>query len=203
MKTVVGLFTDTYDADQAVNALRDAGFSNADFSILAQDTVLDQDSINETYTDRTGDVGPGEGAGVGAAGGAVVGGLTGLLMGVGALAIPGIGPAIAVGSLATALTSAAAGATVGAVTGAVTGGVVAALVDLGIPEEDAHFYAEGVKRGGVLVTVNADDTRAATAEAIMRNSDAVEVDAHRENWRSQGWDSRFDDSAYSSSTYRF
>ncbi|GAB4458077.1 MAG: hypothetical protein Fur0044_51310 [Anaerolineae bacterium] len=129
MKTVVGLFRDTYDADRAVNALRDAGFTNADFSILAQETVLDRDNISETYTDRTGDVGPAEGAGVGAAGGAVVGGLTGLLMGIGALAIPGIGPAIAVGSLATALTSAAAGATVGAVTGAVTGGVVAALVD--------------------------------------------------------------------------
>jgi hypothetical protein len=86
------------------------------------------------------------------------------------------------------------------VTGAVTGGVVAALVDMGIPEEDANFYAEGVKRGGVLVTVQTADTQATTVESIMNRFNAVEVDRHRQTWRSSGW-SRFDDNDYPSTTY--
>jgi hypothetical protein len=190
MRTIVGLFRNASDADLAVQALRDAGFTNANISVLARDEVLSD------YED----VGPGEGAAVGAAGGAVVGGITGLLMGLGALAIPGIGPAIAAGTIATALGSAAAGTAVGAVTGAVTGGLVAALVDMGVPEEDANFYAEGVKRGGVLVTVQTDDTQARAVESIMNRFNALEVDRHRETWRSGGWN-RFDDADYPSTTY--
>lgn len=199
MRTIVGLFRNASDADLAVNALRDAGFTNTDISVLARDQAVSGYYDTGTYHSSE-DVGAAEGAGVGAAGGAVVGGITGLLMGLGALAIPGIGPAIAAGTLATALGSAAAGTAVGAVTGAVTGGIVAALVDMGVPEEDANFYAEGVKRGGVLVTVQADNTQASTVETIMNRFNAVEVDRHRETWRSGGW-SRFDDTDYPSTTY--
>ncbi|MBE7551399.1 MAG: hypothetical protein HS126_10040 [Anaerolineales bacterium] len=197
MRTIVGLFRNASDADLAVDALHNAGFTNADLSVLARDEVI---SDYGTGYHSTEDVDAAEGAGVGAAGGAVVGGITGLLMGLGALAIPGIGPAIAAGTLATALGSAAAGTAVGAVAGAVTGGVVAALVDMGVPEEDAHFYAEGVKRGGVLVTVQTTDSQASTVESIMNRFNAVEVDRHRETWRSSGW-SRFDDTDYPSTTY--
>jgi hypothetical protein len=113
-------------------------------------------------------------------------------MGIGAIAIPGIGPVLAAGALGTALASALAGAGVGAAAGAVTGGIVGALMDVGIPEEDAHFYAEGVKRGNVLVTVHADDTRASIAVGIMRQAGAVDVDSERNAWRAQGWE-RFDE----------
>lgn len=198
MRTIVGLFRNASDADLAVDALYDAGFTNADLSVLARDEVVG-DYGTGTYR-STEDVDAAEGAGVGAAGGAVVGGITGLLMGLGAIAIPGIGPAIAAGTLATALSSAAAGTAVGAVAGAVTGGIVAALVDMGVPEEDAHFYAEGVKRGGVLVTVQTADSQASTVESIMNRFNAVEVDRHRETWRSSGW-RRFDDTDYPSTTY--
>ncbi len=197
MQTIVGLFRTASDADLAINALRAAGFTNADLSVLARDEVIDE--YDETYDDDE-DVGAVEGAGVGAAGGAVVGGLTGLLMGIGAIAIPGIGPAIAAGTLATALGSAVAGLAVGAVAGAVTGGVVAALVDLGIPEEEANFYAEGVKRGGVLVTIQTDNAQAVMAESIMRRYNALEVDTHREAWRARGWN-RFDEAVSPSDDY--
>ena len=82
--------------------------------------------------------------------------IAGLLVGIGALAVPGIGPVLAFGPLAAAIGATAAGAGLGAA----AGGIIGALVGLGIPEEDANFYAEGVKRGGVLVTVRADDARA-------------------------------------------
>ncbi|MFN8455850.1 MAG: general stress protein [Anaerolineae bacterium] len=198
MRTIVGLFRNAHDADMAVNALRNAGFTNTDLSVMARDEVM-SDYDMDAY--RSGeDVDAAEGAGVGAVGGAAVGGITGLLMGLGALAIPGIGPVIAAGTLATALGSAAAGTAVGAVAGAITGGVVAALVDMGIPQEDANFYAEGVKRGGVLVTVQTDESRAATAEDILDRFNAVEVEHERATWRSGGWN-RFDDSDYPSTTY--
>jgi hypothetical protein len=190
MQTIVGLFRSTSDADLAVNALRDAGFTDANFSVLARENVIDSDYVGDRYVDD--DVDAAEGAGVGAAGGAVVGGITGLLMGLGALAVPGIGPVIAAGTLATALGSAAAGAGIGAVAGAVTGGIVAALVDMGVPEEDAHFYAEGVKRGGVLVTVQTDATQVDTVDSILRRFNAVEVNTHREAWQASGWN-RFEE----------
>lgn len=129
-----------------------------------------------------------------------MGGVTGLLMGLAALAIPGIGPVIAAGTLATVLAGSAAGAVVGAAAGAVTGGVVAALVDLGIPEDEANFYAEGVKRGGVLVTVQTDEARASTAESILRRSNALEVNTHSESWRAKGWE-RFDETVSPSEEY--
>jgi hypothetical protein len=194
--TIVGLFREVHEANQAVVALEEAGFIPANISILAQDHVIDRGELerdylsfyedDDIYDDEEMDVA--EGAGVGAAGGAVIGGLTGLLMGIGTIAIPGIGPVIAAGTLATALTSAASGAIVGTAAGAVTGGVVAALINLGVPEEDAHFYAEGVKRGGVLVTIQTDESQTFTAEEIMRRFNALDVDTHSEAWREEGWE---------------
>ncbi|HKH82857.1 MAG TPA: YsnF/AvaK domain-containing protein, partial [Gemmatimonadales bacterium] len=74
-------------------------------------------------------------------------GVIGLLAGVGALAIPGIGPIIAGGALASTLA--------GAGIGAAAGGLLGALMGMGIPEEDARHFDEGFKAGGTLVTVNA------------------------------------------------
>jgi hypothetical protein len=194
MKTIVGLFRETYEADQAVTALENAGFIPANISVLARDQVINTPGSRNVYDADADDIYDNEdidaveGAGVGAAGGAVVGGLTGLLMGLGAIVVPGVGPVIAAGTLATALASAAGGAVVGAAAGAVTGGIVAALVDLGVPEDEANFYAEGVKRGGILVTVQTDEARASEAESIMHRFDAVDVDTHGAVWQEEGWD---------------
>jgi hypothetical protein len=83
------------------------------------------------------------GAETGAGVGTAVGGAAGLLAGLGLLAIPGVGPVVAAGWLvATA---------VGAVAGAATGGLIGGLTGAGVSEDDAHVYAEGVRRGGSLV----------------------------------------------------
>src|SRR5947207_11774476 len=104
-------------------------------------------------------------AATGAGVGAVVGGLGGLLLGLGALAIPGIGPIIAAGPLVAALGGAAAGAAVG--------GLIGALTKMGVPEEEAHIYAEGVRRGGTLVTVTADDANTDTIVSVLNGHGAV------------------------------
>jgi hypothetical protein len=81
-----------------------------------------------------------------------------------------------------------AGALVGAGVGAATGGVLGALIGAGIPEEDAHYYAEGVRRGGTLVTVSTDDVSGNTVYNIMRRHHAVDIDERGTQWRESGWD---------------
>jgi len=186
-KQVVGLFDNTQDAQGAVQALRNAGFTADDISIVANNARGDV---------ATGDGGDGgseaaEGAGAGATGGAVLGGLGGLLVGLGALAIPGIGPVVAAGTLATTLGTTLAGAGLGAA----AGGLVGALVGAGIPEEDAGVYAEGVRRGGALVTVQAGtDDDADRAADILDQYGVVDIDERSENYRSGGWNG-FDENA--------
>lgn len=185
MKNVVGLFDNMQDAEAVVRDLRDAGVGDADISFAGrnQDTAASDtgDYVAEGHSEAA------EGAGFGATGGTVVGGLTGLLVGLGALAIPGVGPVIAAGTLATALGSAALGAGIGAA----TGGLLGALVGAGIPEEDANLYSEGIRRGGALVMAQVDDSMVDTALDIMERHNVVDIDERGGEYRQSGW-SRFD-----------
>ena len=190
MKTVVGLFEYYQDAERAVNQLSSRGFGKTDISVAARDRVLQERVVGGK------DQAVAESAGAGAVGGTAVGGIAGLLVGIGALAIPGIGPVIAAGTLGTALATTAAGAGIGAA----AGGLIGALVGLGIPEEDAQFYAEGVKRGGVLVTVQTTDDRASEALNILRQANAVDVNTQRTQWRNSGWN-RFDETTMPDESY--
>jgi hypothetical protein len=189
-KTVVGLFDNFTDAQNVVQELTSAGFARDDISLLAND----QRGEYSRAVGDTGESATGEGAAAGAIGGGVLGGVLGLLVGVGALAIPGIGPVLAAGPLAAALGTAGASTLVGAGIGAAAGGVIGALVGAGIPEEDANFYAEGVRRGGTLVMVKSSDDMANRAYDIMQRYGAVDIDKRGSEWRSSGWN-RFDESA--------
>lgn len=91
------------------------------------------------------------------------------------------------------LASTLAGAAAGAVGGGATGGLIGALTNDDVSEDDAHVYAEGVRRGGTLVTARVDDSHAARARAIL-TSGAVDISRHREIYTDEGW-SRFDDSS--------
>ncbi|MEO8395726.1 MAG: hypothetical protein ABI700_22215, partial [Chloroflexota bacterium] len=125
------------------------------------------------YTPREDAVTAGEGAGFGA----VVGTLTGILVGLAALMIPGIGLAIVAGPLVAGLT--------GAVAGAVTGGIVGALVKSGVAEDEAPYYAEGIRRGGTLVSLQTSDTL--RAEDIMNRYGAINIHERITLWRQSGW----------------
>ena len=183
MQTVVALFRNAGDARRAIEALHLAGFDKDNVSLLARDETFEVRDTAE-FSGEADDVSAAEGAGIGAVEGGVIGGLAGFLASLGALAIPGIGPVIAAGTLASTL----AGAGIGAAAGAATGGIVAALVDTGVPEEDAHVYAEGVKRGGILVMVHpTDSSRANTAVTILKQANAVDVTRERAQWETEGW----------------
>ncbi|MBB4184261.1 hypothetical protein GGE07_000887 [Sinorhizobium terangae] len=179
MRTVSGLFDDYADARGAVSELEAAGIPSDDISIVAN-------NAGERYSDEAS--GAAEGAGTGAGLGATGGGAIGLLTGLGLLAIPGVGPVVAAGWLA----STAAGAVAGAVAGGAAGGIIGALTDSGVPEEEAHFYAEGVRRGGTLVTARVDETLAPQAAAILERNNWVDPVERRRAYAAQGW-TRFDE----------
>jgi len=179
MKTIVGTYNNIETAYAVANDLVTAGFSRNDISIIANDRNNEYASyVGDNFVDSGDDVAAG--AGIGAA----IGGLGGLLVGLGALAIPGVGPVIAAGPLLAALT--------GAGVGAVTGGIVGALVDLGVPDEEAHVYAEGLRRGNILVTAQVPDTSASAVTRIMERPGLVDIHREAETWRASGWNNRFD-----------
>lgn len=124
-------------------------------------------------------------AGEDAGKGALVGGVAGLAIGASTLMIPGIGWVAIAGPVATMLAGAAAGAA--------AGGLIGALANRGIPEEHAHFYAEGLRRGGTLVIVNAENAEQIRgAEEAMLENGAVDIQRRRSEWMQQGWRGRFD-----------
>ncbi|WP_373696786.1 YsnF/AvaK domain-containing protein, partial [Microvirga yunnanensis] len=116
-----------------------------------------------------------DGAGTGATVGTLAGGGAGLLAGLGMLAIPVLGPVVAAGWLVSTLVGAGAGAAIGGLTGA--------LVDAGVDENDAHAYAEGVRRGGALVTVRASDTEVDRIVDILDDEGTVDFDERENTWR--------------------
>jgi uncharacterized protein (TIGR02271 family) len=160
--TVVGVFENVDAARRAIEALKQAGFTGEHISVLAPDRGDSRELAEETGTKA------GEGAATGAVTGGILGGLAGWLVGIGALAIPGVGPFIAAGALATALGGAAIGAGVGAIAGA--------LVGMGIPEEEAKYYEGEVKSGRTLVTVSADG-RYDEAQRILRQHGAYDIES--------------------------
>jgi hypothetical protein len=144
-RTVVGLFRSRRRADEAIRDLRASGFSDDRIGLAMQD---DRAEATE------GDTGApaAEGAAKGAVSGGVVGGLIGLL---GSLLVPGLGPIVVGGVLASTLT--------GVGIGAAAGGLIGALMGIGVPEEDARHFDLGLRSGGALVTV---DAGARTGEAL-------------------------------------
>jgi hypothetical protein len=160
-RTVAGLFPDRDRAEQAIEALKAAGFMEDQIGIALRDRTAQGLLLEET-----GIQGPEEAATMGALGGGLLGGLAGLLIGIGALVIPGLGPVVAGGMLATAFGVAGGTAVAGAGIGAAAGGLLGVLAGLGIPEAEARYFETGFRAGRVLVTVEAG-ARMLEAMAIL------------------------------------
>jgi hypothetical protein len=177
--TITRLYDDYATASQAVSALESAGVPHSDVSIVSNNSDnWYSNKSGKVDRDRDGVDDRAEGAAKGAGIGATVGGVAGLLAGLGMLAIPGVGPVVAAGWLVATLTGAAAVGTLG--------GVVGALTQSGVSEKDAHVYAEGVRRGGTLVSARVPDGDKARYEAILNRS-AVNIQTRGDAFRSSGW----------------
>ena len=132
MITLSRLYPDGAMARGVVDELKAAGLPEHDIGIIAP---------SRDKSAKTGGRAVNRAVGVGAA----LGGAAGLLAGLGAFVLPGLGAVVAAGWLASALAGAAAGGA--------AGGVVGALIQAGLSEKDAARFAEGLKRGGSLITI--------------------------------------------------
>jgi hypothetical protein len=186
------LYNDFNAAETAAHSLEAAGLDSGDISVVASNAEgwynkndkidhvdIDHDKDRDGVDDRA------EGARTGAGIGGVAGGAVGLATGLGLLAIPGVGPVVALGWAAATLA--------GAVTGGVAGGAVGALVESGVSKDDADVYAEAIRRGGALVVARVPDADVGRYKAILDNA-AVDVTTRAAAYRQAGW-TRFDDTA--------
>src|SRR6187399_471691 len=176
--TISRLYDNHNDAQQAVRRLEAAGVPHSDISLVANNSDGWFNTDKKVDRDHDGVDDRAEGAGKGAGIGAGVGGAAGLLAGLGLLAIPGLGPVVAAGWLASTALGAAAGAA--------TGGIVGALTEAGVSKEDASRYAEGVRRGGTLVTARVPDQDRARLDALL-NERAVNLQERSAAWQKAGW----------------
>jgi hypothetical protein len=164
---VFGIFRDTVSVGGALQALRTAGFRNADVSVLIPENAGTRDFVHHKDTKAP------EGATTGAASGAVIGGVLGWLAGIGALAIPGIGPFIAAGPIMGMLAGAGAAG--------VAGGIVGSLVGMGIPEYEAKRYEGHVKSGGILMSVHCGSSELVSrAKRILEETGGEDVSSASE-----------------------
>jgi uncharacterized membrane protein len=162
-KPIVGLFDDVSDAHDLIRELIDFVIKGDDISLIMNN------ADGSPMTDEGNSVAIGAG----------VGSLGGLLVGLTAIALPGIGPVIGAGWVATALISAGVGA--------VTGGLIGGLTGVGVPDYRAEYYAEGVRRGGALVVVRNAGDLADRFEALMRAHGAVDIDERGAYYRQRGY----------------
>lgn len=177
--TISRLYDNYSDAERAVTRLESAGVPHSDISIVANNSDnWYGSSRGKVDRDRDGVDDRAEGAGTGAGIGAGIGGAAGLLAGLGLLAIPGLGPVVAAGWLASTA--------VGAAAGAATGGIVGALTEAGVSREDASRYAEGVRRGGTLVTARVPDQDRARLDALL-DERSVNLQERSAMWQKSGW----------------
>jgi hypothetical protein len=157
----LAIFPSRQAAESAVHALLAADFPPSDISLFVQAPVEgEKPNTRDSQSADPIDIGGQAGAGLGAA----AGGLAGMLAGFGLLAVPGVGPVMAVGPLAAALT--------GAITGGALGGFTGALVGEGVSEIEAIAAERHVKAGRVVVVVQCVD-RCEEALAVFRATGAV------------------------------
>jgi len=147
---VFGVFESTHQAEAALTDLRDAGFRDEALGwAMPGDTPDIQMRTEEASESATN-----------AATGAISGGLIGALGAAAvSLLIPGVGPIIGGGILATLLGGAALGAAGGSLLGALTA--------LGASEDEAGYYEGQFRSGRPVVTVDALE-RHEQASGILR-----------------------------------
>jgi hypothetical protein len=147
-------------AESAFQQLLDAGVDVRHASLFTHAHTTGEK--RDEAADHAVDVGGAAGAGLGAAAGAV----GGVLAGLGLLVIPGVGPLLAIGPVATAIT--------GAISGGAFGGVAGSLAGLGVAETHATVAEQHLKAGRSLIVVDREaDGRA--VERIAPSAGAIET----------------------------
>jgi len=167
-QSVVGIYTTMDAAESAVRALDKAKFPIAQVSIVSQD-ISSEKAVHGYVTAC--DVSK-----QGAKQGAWLGGIFGLLVGAAFMFVPGVGPVIVAGSLASALL----GGVEGAFAGSALGGILAGLSAWGISKQHILKYEEVVKAGKFLVIAHGSDAEVNKAQRVLAETGAANLATHAE-----------------------
>lgn len=167
-KTLIGVFEERSDVEEAIDKLKSNGLNAKDFSIVMKDRRAADDIGEDTGAEVA------EGALAGATTGAAIGGITGLLAGT---VLPGLGGFLIGGPIGAALGLSGAAATTvsGVATGAVAGGLIGALMGLGLSREEAKHYERRVREGAILLMVPAPNEKVSFVKNVFNEYNASDV----------------------------
>ena len=160
MARVTAVFEDQTRAEGAVTELRRLGVTDTELSFIARS---EEEAVAAGASADT--------AGKRVAKGAAAGAGAGLLFGLAALAIPGVGPLVTAGVLASALGTTGGALAAGAIVGGTSGAIAGGLSKAGYSQEESDFYGPAVESGGVLVAVDTEGvvTPEQASDVLTRN----------------------------------
>jgi hypothetical protein len=162
---VMAIFDERARAEAAVQALQQRGFANEQISILFRHNETSVTPEQLAAMDREA-----EATGTDVAIGSVVGGLAGLLGGLAVFSIPGLGPFLGYGVLATTFGGAAVGSAIGE--------NMAHFSTLGVPDHRSPHYQTALQSGDVVLAVtahNADEVMRARELLALERADEIDV----------------------------
>ncbi len=159
-KRAMGVFEDSQSIENALNALRDSGFSMDNILVATQDNIPDEMESPESEFLENRTI---EGLGKGVMNGSVFGAIAGLFSGLTTLFLPGIGPIAVVGPVATIAGLTAAGSFYGALGGAIVGMITGDK----FTEGQANIYHQHLTQGHYLLRLEGTEEQIAQAESIL------------------------------------
>lgn len=163
MEIVTATFKDRAASEAALRNLETIGIRSEQVSLIMTDeTRHNHFKISE---DTKADEGAISGAGVGG----IAGVLLSMLTTAGVMAIPGLN-LVVTGPIVAALAGLGAGA--------IVGGILGGLVGAGIPEHEAKIYEREIKKGGVLLAIEAiDEQQKSRIKDALKTADAYNIAA--------------------------
>ncbi|WP_279603718.1 YsnF/AvaK domain-containing protein [Methylobacterium sp. E-041] len=66
-------------------------------------------------------------------------------------------------------------------------GMWGSLKEFFMPEEDRHLHAEGLHRGGTMLTATVEDGYAERTYDILEEHGSIDMDEREASWRKEGW----------------
>jgi len=163
-----GVYPDETVVNEAITALKTAGFRDTDVSVLFPENLGSKDFAHEKHSKAP------EGAVAGGGSGAVIGATIGWLAGMGSLLVPGLEAFVAAGPVLGMFSGMGAGV--------LAGGMAGALIGAGVPEYEAKRFTGRVKKGGILLSVHCDNPAwARTAKDVLQKSGARHISTASES----------------------
>ena len=179
MKTSIGgLFKKRKQAEHADKALQEAGFKSDEITMWVH-----KKKVPLNYEHRVSAQELGISAAIGAVVVGIIAAIVGLLIARGVITIPGFNPDLTRGPYLEIITFA-----LFLVQGGITGAILGTAIRLFTSRQNAKITPTGIKRGGVLLVVNADDPQKEIAKRVMHENGALDSENLTEKWEPKVWE---------------